>query len=279
MKVSYREKDFVFQYFRSGKLDTSKAWQKIKARVEASGQTVHAKKAKNVWMKPLRWVAVAASLLVLLAVGAYAFLQPKVVNMASASDMLTCRLPDGTQVILAPHSSLSYHDDDCRKVEMTGCAYFQVKHDEEHPFDVNGERGHVRVLGTQFQMDERTETPVVMVTHGMVFFSARDVKEGVLLTKGKQARLLPGAKTPELMSACDVNDVAWATHLLHFDNTPLLEVLQRLAEYGNGAELTATDLNKRLTGDFSTDSIDQAIRIIEQTLDVKITLKSQGGGN
>lgn len=279
MKVSDREKDFVFRYFQSGKLDTPKAWQKIKASVEASGQTVHSKKAIIVRMKPLRWVVVAASLLVLLAVGTYVFLQPKVVNVASGSEVLAYHLPDGTQVTLAPHSSLSYREDDCRKVEMTGRVYFQVKHDEEHPFDVNGERGHVRVLGTRFQVDERTVTPVVIVTNGMVFFSARDAKEGVLLTKGKQARLLPGSKTPELMPVCDVNDVAWATHLLHFDNTPLSEVLQKLAEHGNGVGLTATDLNKRLTGDFCTDSINQSIRIIEQTLDVKITLKAQGGGN
>ena len=157
---------------------------------------------------------------------------------------------------------------------MEGCAYFQVKHDEQHPFDVNGERGHVRVLGTQFMVDERNQGEVeVMVTSGKVFFSARDSQEGVLLVKGKQARLASGDKKPEVISGYDVNDVAWATHQLHFENTPLSEVLRRLSECNGGVDLHASDMSKHLTGDFTTDSLLQAIKIIEQTLDVRITAR------
>lgn len=146
-----------------------------------------------------------------------------------------------------------------------------MKHDERHPFDVKGERGHVRVLGTQFMVDEQKREAVdVMVTSGKVFFSARDAREGVVLVKGKQARLAVGAKKPEMMTSYDVNDVAWATHQLHFDHTPLPEVLRRLSECHGGTALDASDKNKSLTGDFTTDSLSQTIEIIEQTLDVKI---------
>ena len=41
-------------------------------------------------------------------------------------------------------------------------------------------------------------------------------------------------------------------------------------ECNGGIELKASDMNKRLTGDFSTDSLQQTLRIIEQTLDIKI---------
>lgn len=271
MKVSDREQKIVLRYFQSGKLDTPKAWQKVMARVGNWEEVEYAKKARVIRMRPLHWIAVTASLLILVAVGAYTLLQPKVVTFSSDVEVVACHLPDGTQVMLAPHSSLSYLADNCRSVEMKGCAYFQVKHDEQHPFDVNGERGHVRVLGTQFLVDERKEgTSEVIVTSGKVFFSARDAHQGILLTKGKQARLLLDAEKPEMMGECNVNDVAWATHQLHFDNTPLQEVLQELSKYGNGLRLRATNMNKRLTGDFCTDSIPQAIQIIEQTLDVKV---------
>ena len=41
---------------------------------------------------------------------------------------------------------------------------------------------------------------------------------------------MKGAVQPELLADYDINDVAWATHRLHFDNTPLSEVLEKLTE-------------------------------------------------
>ena len=132
-----------------------------------------------------------------------------------------------------------------------------------------GEHGHVRVLGTQFMVDERTDVPEVMVTGGKVLFTARHSAEGVFLTKGKRARLLKGAAQPKLLADYDINDVAWATHRLHFDNTPLSEVLEELSKL-SGMRYTASDESKRLTGDFDVDSIPQVIQVIEETLGVQI---------
>lgn len=275
MKANNREQDFVLRYFQLGKLDTQRALRKVKARLVSSTSAFEEKpKAREVRVGWYRWLAVAASLLVLVAVGAYTLLLPKTVTFTSDSEVVACHLPDGTQVTLSPHSSLSYREDNCRKVKMEGCAYFQVRHDEQHPFDVDGERGYVRVLGTQFMVDERKAgTAEVMVTSGRVFFSARDSQKGILLTKGKRARLVSGAEQPELQASCNVNDAAWATHQLHFENTPLSEVLRRLSECNGGVDLHASDMSKHLTGDFTTDSLLQAIKIIEQTLDVRITAR------
>ena len=95
------------------------------------------------------------------------------------------------------------------------------------------------------------------------------IVEGVFLTKGKRARLLKGAAQPELLADYDINDVAWATHRLHFDNTPLSEVLEELSKL-SGTRYTASDESKRLTGDFDADSIPQVIQVIEETLGVQI---------
>lgn len=268
MKVSDKEQQFVFRYFQSGKLDTQKAFQKVKARWDSAPEVKS--RAKSARLSHYWWMTVAASLLVLVVVGAYTLLQPKVVTLVSDVEAMACHLPDGTKVTLSPHSSVSYREDNSRSVEMKGCAYFQVKHDEEHPFDVNGERGHVRVLGTQFMVDERMAgTSMVLVTSGKVFFSSRDSKEGVLLTKDMQAQLLQGSKKPTMLGRCDVNDVAWATHRLHFDDTPLPEVLKELTKL-SGVRYTASDNTKRLSGDFVTDSLPQVIQVIEETLEVSI---------
>ena len=278
MKANKKEQDFVLRYFLSGKLNTMAALRKVKDRVkeESRDKSQDATSASKIISISqlhralrLRWIAVAASLLVLLAVGAYTFLMPRTVVLKAENQVMGYNLPDGTHVTLSPHSSLSYREDDCRKVEMKGCVYYQVKHDERHPFDVTGERGHVRVLGTQFMVDERTNAPEVMVTSGMVMFTARDAASGIFLTKGKRARLLQGADKPELLADYDVNDVAWATHRLHFVNAPLSEVLDDLSKL-SGVKYSASDESKRLTGDFDTDSIPQVIQVIEETLGVTI---------
>lgn len=269
MKINKNEQDFVLKYFQPGKLDTRKALQKVKARVGIADEEVSHAVTASLRMRRIRWIAVAASVLVLFTIGAYTLLQPKTVTLSAESEVMAYHLPDGTKVSLMPHSSLSYQEDDCRKVEMRGCIYYQVKHDEQHPFDVVGEHGHVRVLGTQFMVDERTDAPEVMVTGGKVLFTARHSAEGVFLTKGKRARLLKGAAQPELLADYDINDVAWATHRLHFDNTPLSEVLEELSKL-SGTRYTASDESKRLTGDFETDSIPQVIQVIEETLGVQI---------
>ena len=269
MKINKNEQDFVLKYFQPGKLDTRKALQKVKARVGIVDEEVSHTATVSLRMRRIRWIAVAASILVLFTIGAYTLLQPKTVTLSAESEVVAYHLPDGTKVSLMPHSSLSYQEDDCRKVEMKGCIYYQVKHDEQHPFDVVGEHGHVRVLGTQFMVDERTDAPEVMVTSGKVLFTARNSEEGVFLIKGKRARLQNGAAQPEFLADYDINDVAWATHCLHFNNTPLSEVLEKLTEL-SGVKYTASDESKRLTGDFETDSIPQVIQVIEETLGVQI---------
>jgi len=278
MNIGKDEQEFVLRYFQQGKLDTQKAWRKVMARVDKDtlgediGTCTSAGHKASILRMRRRWVAVAASLLVLLAFGGYTLLMPKTVTLTAAAEVAVYHLPDGTRVSLMPHSSLSYQEDACRKVEMRGCIYYQVKHDERHPFDVMGERGHVRVLGTQFMVDERTEVSEVMVTSGKVLFTARHSTDGVYLTKGKRAYLLQGAEKPELLADYDINDVAWATHRLHFDNAPLAEVLDELSKL-SGVNYVTSDEDKRLTGDFETDSMPQVIHVIEETLGVTIRQK------
>lgn len=273
MKTNKNEQDFVLRYFLSGKLNTQAAWCKVQNRVhgERREEALHSSSgiSSHGHSRRLRWIAIAASLLILVAVGAYTLLMPKTITWKTERQVMAYDLPDGSHVTLSPYSSISYSEDNCREVEMTGCVYYQVRHDERHPFDVVGKRGHVRVLGTQFMVDERTDAPEVMVTSGKVMFTARDATSGIFLTKGKRARLSQGADKPEFLAGYDFNDVAWATHHLHFENAPLQDVLDELTRL-TGKEYVASDYSKRLTGDFNTDSIPQVVSIIEETLGITI---------
>lgn len=274
MTTDKRETDFVLRYFAAGRLNTAKALQQVKLRAGIAASAPSRLSLRR------RWAAVAAGIAVLIAFGAYMLSVPSTVTLHTADAQQAFTLPDGTRVTLAPHSSLTYSGDDCRNVEMQGKIYFEVRHDEEHPFDVRGGAAHVRVLGTQFEVDDRASSASqsapsasVFVTGGRVLFAAlhRD-SGGVILGKGMKAVLPRGAARPVLSEDADINEVAWATHKIHFADAPMDEVLRVLGEY-YGMRLTASDMSKRLTGDFDARNRQQVIQVIEETLGIEIKEK------
>lgn len=278
MTTDKRETDFVLRYFAAGRLNTAKALQQVKLRADIAASAPSRLSLRR------RWAAVAAGIAVLIAFGAYMLSVPSTVTLHTASAQQAFTLPDGTRVTLAPHSSLTYSEGDCRNVEMQGKIYFEVRHDEEHPFDVRGGAAHVRVLGTQFEVDDRGASAPhaassarqpgvsasVFVTGGRVLFAAlhRD-SGGVILGRGMKAVLPRGAARPVLSDDADINEVAWATHRIHFADAPMDEVLRVLGEY-YGMRLTASDMSKRLTGDFDASNRQQVIQVIEETLGIEI---------
>ena len=188
---------------------------------------------------------------------------------AATDQPRTCLLADGTRIELAPHATLSYRRINQRSVRMTGTAYFEVTHNPEKPFEIEGRMSHVRVLGTKFQVAEGTTSSQVYVTQGKVLFAALDHEDGVILTRGMSATLQQGHSGPAIDRRPALNAMAWKTRLLHFDNTPIADVLADL-QLCYHVKLHTSDTDKRLTGDFHVGDLEETIRLIEQTLDIDI---------
>lgn len=260
-KTNKKNIDFVLRYYEAGKMDTRKALRQIKERTSM-------KRGLHLW----RRASIAATLLVLVVAGAMVLFHKGTVTLTAANSVKTYLLPDQTKVTLAPHATLSYTGDNCRQVAMTGKIYFEVKHDEVHPFDITGNLSHVRVLGTKFMVDERAAAAAVYVTSGRVMFAGKGETEGMILTRGMSATLKKGMKKPRQDADGDINATAWATHTFHFDGTPIDDVLNTLSDY-YGVRLTTDDTGKRLSGDFDASDINDLTSIIEETLDIKISRK------
>ena len=64
-------------------------------------------------------------------------------------------LPDGSKVILVPHSYLNYSIGDMIKGKRTIKAYFSIHYDTKHPFVVEGQLERIQALGTICQIDEQ----------------------------------------------------------------------------------------------------------------------------
>lgn len=88
-------------------------------------------------------------------------------------------LPDGTRVFMAPNSKISYtHSFGTakREIQLTGEAFFEVKHDEHKPFIIRTDNHlAVTVLGTSFNVYARPKANTeVKVATGLVGITANN---------------------------------------------------------------------------------------------------------
>lgn len=193
----------------------------------------------------------------------------------------TFTLPDSSSVTLAPGATLRLqrHKDN-RLVQMTGKVYFNVRHDDRAPFRVDAGTGFVKVLGTRFQVDALDSTSVSVVSGKVLFTDSRSDGEGLILTKGQSAVLDPAASKPVEITPKHPNPAAWATGEFIYDNTPLPEVLSELSEYYD-VTLVAFDAghssgeSRRLSGEFSTSSLQEILNLINSALGTDIQIESQ----
>lgn len=258
--------DFVLKYYRHGALDTKSAMRNVMKR---TGTAV---------VRPINWgrIAIAAALVALLAgIGTVYYEQNfAIVTLTAESATQSFILPDRTSVILRQGSSLAYRKSNPRKVELTGTAYFSGDHNtDSDPFTVRNTISTVKVLGTKFVVESpQLATTSVYVAEGKVSFSTADEQQAIILTRGMKAILHNGETQPRRIAAGSINQTAWATGLFHFANTPLRQVLSDIGDYYK-VKLSASDMDKQLTGDIKASGLDEAIDLIEQTLDVKIDKK------
>ena len=174
-------------------------------------------------------------------------------------------LKDGTHVTLAPGATLSYQPHKApRQVEMTGKVHYDVVQDEAHPFRVTAPAATVTVLGTVFQVSDAR----VDVTEGRVRVDGSQ-GESVILTAGQSALLKDGV--PTLEETTLPNPSAWATGVFRYEATPLDDVLKDLsAYYGVSLQVKGDSTGKSLTGEFSTDNLDEILELIGLALEIEL---------
>lgn len=262
---------FVAKHYRAGSLDTDKAWEKF-----AVERTItHRFRFRQYWL------GTAATLLLLVGLTTWYALQrnsPDWVTVVSAPGQLKdVYLPDSTLISLAGDSWIRYdaktYGKEGRVIEMMGKAFFQVRRNETRPFSVQTKLTKVTVLGTSFQVDERTTTTEVNVITGKVSFTANANHENVILTAGMSALYTMDEKKITVVTEEDVNLLSWKTGLLRFNDAPLESVMDDLSAYyhvkianqmkNEGTKLTAT---------FNNLPLEEVLRVVNQTLDARLVV-------
>ena len=199
--------------------------------------------------------------------------RPAQVVTAPRGQRIVFRLPDGTQVTLAPGTTLraapGYGARE-RRVQLEGEAAFSVRQDIEHPFVVGTAQADTRDLGTRFVIraypgDSTTE---VVVAEGEVALA------GVPLRAGQLGRAMPGRAVAVQLHVDLERYLAWVDGRLVFRDTPLSDVASRLSRwYDVDVQLATGGLGALpLTAAFKADdSALDALRLVATTLDLHVS--------
>ena len=139
-------------------------------------------------------------------------------------------LADGSRVDLNTDTELRvYFNYWQRNVELIkGEAFFTVVHNTERPFQVQAGSGHIRDLGTAFDVYIKPERVIVAVQEGLVEVETTSKRE---LSAGHQLAFTDTGNFNTLQDSDIAELIGWREGNLVFHNKRLEEVLADIARY------------------------------------------------
>jgi ferric-dicitrate binding protein FerR (iron transport regulator) len=254
-------------------IDTSMAWQKVKAK---KGEHDSHNNAPIQW-----WWKVAAALVL---ISGMAFLYQSLFSQTeeitySAKQIETLRLPDGSDITLNANATLTYPEymDKSRVLTLEGEAYFEVTHNPNNPFVISTGGATITVLGTSFNVKSMSDRVEVQVETGRV--SLASPGQEALLTAGMKGVYL----TNNQQISSDTSDptgqgLFWKTRKLTFEGEALESVIQTLkTAYGITITLENDRLSTcRLSAVFEEEDLQTVLQVISLSLNLEVTQTEDG---
>lgn len=221
------------------------------------------------------WKAIAVAALVLLSFGflSWTFFfsasQPSLVAL-STDTIHQVTLPDGSTVMLRPHSSLFIKGEATSRMEyiLDGEAYFDIVKNPNRTFIVESGLGRVEVLGTAFTLRNWGNQSEVFVSEGRVAFSQQKTGEGVHLEANQAGRIHYQAKTPQKITDVPAQlYVGWLTQELHFEQRTVASLKDELEHHFKVKLQISTQIQReRLSGSLSLATLHQSLTELELVL-------------
>jgi transmembrane sensor len=186
-------------------------------------------------------------------------------------------LPDSTKGMLNSGSKLTYTIPFItnRKVELEGEAWFDVSHDDTHPFEISAGNSTVKVLGTSFNLSAYPAENYIeiVLSRGKVEF--RDDLDESTTTIYPSERLLYQNGNITKSVTDPAKYICWIEGKLAFRGDPMSEVGRRIERWYNVKfELADKELEKySFRGTFVDDSLEEVLKLLAMTspINYKIT--------
>lgn len=205
-----------------------------------------------------------------------------------AGQNMSITLNDGTRVFLNGGSKLEYpplFTGDKRNVRLSGEAFLQVEHDENHPFIVSTFASEIEVLGTEFNVfaDEANGHFSTTLLNGKVkvsTFDGRDAEQ-VVLNPDEMVRKVDGHLVVSKVAADEI--ISWIDGYINIGGVGFEELMHRFEDaFDVRIILERKDIEGYMGGKIKvSDGVDFALHLLmrscdftyERTDDGKIVIK------
>lgn len=259
-------------------IDVEKNWHQLHVRI-------HHHKQKNQLLTWIRNIA-AILLLPLLGLSAYLYYQTNTLKSKSVGLLETTTaygvrtkitLSDGSEVWLNSGSTLSYPErftGDKRQVTLSGEAFFKVKSDKDHRFDVQTSDGiTVSAYGTEFNVQAYAEEPEIKATlaEGHIQIDQINQPASQELIPGEQAIYSRHTQQMQVRKANLLVETAWKDGKLVFRRTPMEEIAKQLSRHFNvNIQLQGKEIfDYTYSATFTTETLAEILSLLEKTAPIR----------
>ncbi|GJM30295.1 MAG: sensor [Cyclobacteriaceae bacterium] len=230
----------------------------------------YAAKPRKLW--PHRLLRIAAALLLGLVVY-YFYPTDNLVSIStSIREKTTIELPDASVVQINAGSEVSYNKNTWKlrkRVQLKGEAYFEVV--KGGRFNVITPDGVVSVLGTKFNVKQRSQFFEVQCFEGVVKVTSKQFEEE--LRAGDNLIAIDGQLT---LGTNTSQEPQWPSNISAFQNTPLYEVFAEFErQYGVMIVVNGVDTQRLFTGGFDHQHLENALVAITEPLQLLYRLDSR----
>ncbi|GAA4801982.1 hypothetical protein GCM10023231_33590 [Olivibacter ginsenosidimutans] len=188
-------------------------------------------------------------------------------------------LSDGSKIWLNAASSLKYpiaFDTKERIVELIGEAYFEIAPDVNRPFLVKTANQQVNVLGTDFNLMAYPDEDVIetALISGKVQVRDTTFHNPIVLTPGTKLRFNKRTAKRNTETFDPEEVIAWKNGNFLFNETPLKEILPKLARW-YAVKIDASYLpDIRYNGFISRNvPLSKVLKMMEETGDIKFAFE------
>ncbi|WP_236973586.1 FecR family protein [Membranihabitans maritimus] len=229
---------------------------------------------------------IAATVTIVIAVGIFLndMFSTSIEFSTEYGERQTILLPDGSQVELNANSSIiwdkNWEKNKVRKIQLLGEAYFEVIHlDQDQKFIVSTSDLDIEVLGTSFNVSDRSNMTDVFLSEGSVKLGLKGkINKEIIMDPGQ--RISYSKEENKVVKHEENNALAasWKNNVLYFNDKTVEETLQKVSQiYGVEFEFRDPSI-KSLKLNFYVPYKDWSVakEAFELTMNLKIDLQENG---
>lgn len=198
--------------------------------------------------------------------------------VSALGERKTIHLQDGTTVMLNTDSAIEVDmQDKLRKVMLLkGEAFFDVQPDKNRPFTVEAGHSNTNVLGTRFFVQREHGQDDVRVLSGRVEVAPLTSGSPPAALHDKNTVAIDDSGLRQTAQLASSLPVSWINGYLTFEEENLGDVIKQIYRYRHGFVVFANPelRNLKINGRLSLKEPADMLRVLQKTLDIKITILS-----